>query len=262
MRKTLFLFAVVAFAFIGCGGNTDLREKRGGGDQGGLGDADYQRVTTLNALQSDNIEARKVVYAHSFVEPLVSEKVSKLAKMISDNCSGDQEIPEEEMTGASNDQTIGGSLCPISWSRNRFYNSGARSFYYNDDFEARTKAFTEISPITRRQVQGSITTVISGATKNINGVITINQFQVQGLGAVKGSITLQSQYTGNRGTGSLNMHLTVFAKTQVSAAIVWEVPKFEPKYYVNGRLVELKTFEELFSAFDLTKIMANSLKMR
>jgi hypothetical protein len=111
-------------------------------------------------------------------------------------------------------------------------------------------------------VLGNFSSVISGVTKTISGTIHIQQFLVKDKGPVKGSIVLQSQYAGTRGEGSLVLNLTVYGRYSHTDSITWEVPKFDPKYFINGHQVELKEFEEVFSAFELPKIMANSMKMR
>ncbi len=260
MRKTLFLFAVALTFLAGCGVETQLR---GSQDRGGLSDVEYNQLYEINFLHGDNIEARKAVFSGLF-QPAASEKVQKLAKLIADNCTGSGIIPDNEMSGSINHQEIAGASCPIRWIRDRTFNRGTNAVFFNDNFETNSNDYLKESRVRWRRISGnySIKKDPNTGVQTVSGVLTVNGFEIQGFGKLTGGISVHGNYPpGNRGTGSVILNLSN-GRWQHSAAISWDLVKFDPVYFINGKKVERKVFEELFSGFELTKIMENSINMR
>jgi hypothetical protein len=265
MRKALFLFTVALSLLTACGEDVGLRGKT---DRGGLSDSDYTAIKTINALQLDNMQARDSVYPMMETDvdssAVGNGNLEKMAKSIAENCSSSGKIPKDEMGGANNTQTVanGSGNCPIYWHRQRSFIPATQTFVFIDNFEARSPEYLAMAPVVARRISGDFRASWSGTTRNVLGSMTFSEYEIKGLGRLRGGITIQASYpTTDRGGGSVSLTL-VAPRWQHTATVQWSVQKFSPAFYIDGNEVDRKTFDELFSSFELTKIMENSLKMR
>ncbi len=261
MRKTLFLLAVAISFITACGEDTGLRGSR---DRGGLSNSEFDTLKGINEIQGSNLQVVEDLYS-TFVPPAAgSEKLSKMSKMVADNCASSGRIPADEMTGANNTQTIANGVgqCPIYWHRERSFSPGSGTMIFIDNFETRSNEYLELAPVRWRRVSGDYRRTVNGTTRGVRGSMTYSEFEVVGVGKLRGGITVDAQYpTTDRGGGYVSLTLAS-SRWNHTGVIQWDVRKFAPQYYVNGNEVERKVFDELFSSYGLTKIMENSLKMR
>lgn len=261
MHKTL-LFLAVAISFItACSEDMGLREKR---DRGGLSDTDFDTLKGVNEVQENNAKVVNGLYAFSTEPIAANEKLLKMTKMVADNCASSGRLPDDEMTGANNAQTVanGAGNCPIYWHRERSFSSGSGTMIFIDNFETRSNEYLEMSPIRWRRVSGDYRRFMNGTTRVVRGSMTFSEFEVVGVGKLRGGITIDSQYpTTDRGGGYVSLTIAS-ARWSHTGRVQWDVRNFAPQYYVNGNEVDRKVFDELFSSYGLTKIMENSMKMR
>jgi len=96
----------------------------------------------------------------------------------------------------------------------------------------------------------------------VRGKLEFTDYTHKDLGTIEASVlTDQSYPTMDRGGGSVTLYLSI-GSWKHSASITWDLKQFEPRYFVDSTEIERKAFEELFSSFELIKIMDNSFKMR
>jgi hypothetical protein len=117
-------------------------------------------------------------------------------------------------------------------------------------------AFSTASGLDQFQVDGGLekTQVVDGALAVIGG-FTISPFNVAGIGSVHADITLVP-VTAKGSALTLNLSSN---DVSVTAMVRWDASRVS--YIVNGTLMDEKSFNDLFSSFNLTEIMDHAKSM-
>jgi len=262
MHRSLFLFVVLVTLTAGCSGGEENRKRS---PVGRLNDGQYERLKSLNRLQQDNIDAREYAH-HNLIGPALSEKSKAMGEKIAHpNCVRTGHIPADDMTGAINEQTIGGRNCPIYWYRRRgitmpdkIMNVADRLVIESDDYRK------NFSALHVRSFAGSYSVIPDGAGHRVFGLIKINEFSTVEFGRLEGNIIVEHRKKYDDANGHVTLTLTSPRGWRHTASILWTLRRgtFTVDYRVDNVKVEEQGFNELFSAYELDKFMDNALKMK
>lgn len=257
MHKALFLFTVVVVLLTACSAQEGAKRR-----PGKLTVVEYDRLLKINHVQLDVIEAKNLAYA--FMTPLAaSDKVQKLAsKMGATKCQERGEIPDEWMYGARREQEIMGNACPIYWSLVRQRTETALIFV--DNLDVKDKDFGNEAELMGRRIAGTLERRTSGGGYEVAGTLDIGPFEVAGYGVVQGAMTIYQKYVGGSGSGSLKLELNG-KNWGHTGSVNWNFRAGEntaPLYKIDNAKVNDKDFDNMFSAFEVTKIVANVMNMK
>lgn len=252
---------IVLVFLVACG--EDALQK--GSGAGGLSKLEYDQLLALNRLQQDNVEARDFV--HHDIVSLMSEKSKAMAEKIAyPACVVTGQIPDNDLTGAIHEQTIAGDNCPIYWFRRRGWTLGEKIMIYSDKLMVLSDSYRkQYTPMSVRSLSGQYKVIPDSGGFRVVGTITINEFQTVSLGRVMGNITIEHQNRNQSGGGMVTLNLTTSHGLKKSASISWTLRRGGLQnvvYRIGSSRVEESAFNELFSSFEMDKIMANVLIMK
>lgn len=261
-KLTLVPFVIGVLLFLGCGDAETARKRQA---TGGLPAADYQRILKINNMLQDAIDARDAVY--SSVAPMISEKATKLsAKIGAPYCVKKNDVPDDDLSGAINDETIysNDDRCPIYWYRRRGWTTSNKIMIMTDNLEVRApQDLKDILPMTARIMNGSYRLDV-GTENRVHGVINITKLQTTEFGNMNGAITIDSVVDGDRGAGSVTLSLDGNRSTN-TASVSWKIQRGAMTgllYRIGNVKVDKDKFDELFSSWELDKYVHNAINMK
>lgn len=254
MRGLVFGIALLTLVVAGCADGKGDRER------GGLSKQDYEAIKSLNESMEDNIRARQLATG-KMVMPAAGQHLGKMSKMI-ESCNSVGDLPEDLLAGGLHEHIVRGQApCPIYWARSTYFDRNSRIWTYNDNFTVESKEYLEMSPVLRRSGGGTIKRDVRNGIAYIAGS---HRYRMTSVREGELDVVLQTSQvyeSFNRGQGYINLTISG-PRWSHTATVSWYLPSFDPAFAINGNKVESKVFEELFSSFELVKIMENSLKMR
>lgn len=259
MHKTLRLVVVLLPFMISCGKGDDLRGKR---LPNGMTTVEYDRLLKLNGMLEDNIDARKSAF-ETDIAPMISEKAKALGKLIQKSCSNTGRIPDNELSGGTHTHKISGNDCPVYWYRERGFQD--QLVHVIDNLEIKNQDYEKLVEMSARRMSGDYSLVRTGTQKKISGTINIHEFNTKDYGSIQGSITTDQVYEGEDGVGYVQLYLQSTKGWKHTGKLSWEIRSGNRKpvvFRVDGVKIKEDEFQELFSSFELIKIMDNSLKMK
>lgn len=258
MRRTLIILPFVMFFTSHCT-ESELRERTGGGGNGSLNQADYDRIRDINVAMSDAQQAVVVAFPNYSVQGeaaslAVSEKVAKMAEALK-TCPAPKGRPQEEKFNQnwSVDQEIEGKACPIRLIRRMNYRisrdlRALDLFYF---FRVEDPEFAKLNALTEHRGGGRITFSRNRKKEDLfTGTLEYPGIQVSGVGSVNVKIYLSSSHM--RGTSTGNMTIQFKAPAfNYQAGYNWSLQNDSESFYLNGKLIESTEFLDMFSAFDV-----------
>lgn len=260
MRSLFFPLAAIVFLASCQGGQQKATNA-------GLSDDTYNKLKTINEGLADNKEAIRVAFEGFHPESVTSapsQKVLKMAELIhKGNCTRTVKEPAEaydrSWTGA---HEVSGAECPMNLKQNWSFDTRNRTWtIVADSFTAKSSEFQKESLIQSYTVSDGFLTVSSGPTsQKITGTINYFNFKVTGIGNVAANIRTEQNYTGSRGGGRLEFNIDSFKNFKVNVVITWSTGR-TPIFRVNGKTVDQKDVEDLFSSFQLMELIDRSQKM-
>lgn len=262
MQKTLTILAVFIALLTACGEDLGLRKDR----IGKLTDRDQTVLLAINEIQNDNIAARQDS-GHGFLAAPVSEKVAKMSeRMRKPYCVHNAILDDhDDLSGETKTQTINGTDCPVYWFRERGFDRSSGVWHMRDKLVVLNEDFRKLSGMKMRTVAGDYGVRKVGGVTTISGDIALNDFELTEYGKITGNIRTDQRYDGDEGSGSIVFRISSPMMGSHRAEIHWNVRRtsdITTTYLVDSVRVEKKEFEQLFSSFELSKIMDNSLDMK
>jgi hypothetical protein len=212
--------------------------------------------------------AAKTAFTVAATEELsADQKMQTMSKLIKDGkCSQDLQAATErfdqdwssrwEVTNPANATT-----CPVYLYETSSFSNTTDVWMTNKTWAISSGDFLAVSGISALHMRGTLTAASSGLTRKVVGQIHYTPFTVAKVGAVSADIEVQSSYIGLNGAGSVRLTM-MSAASVVDALIRWQGSGLNPVFYVNGKLIDQKTFVGQFSAFELVEIMDRAIQMR
>lgn len=222
----------------------------------------YEALKQLNTILVENEEA-----IAGTVEVTRSEKSRKMSQALKDaRCGFTRNEARREAfdTDWSASQVFGGNGCPVRSQRDWRYGNRNRELIVYHTFATLDPEFRKVNGINKLDGSGSIlvTRDDNGAQK-ITGEIRYDRFEIEGVGALQAVVRTTQQYKGAGGGGTVTVTVTQKGVFSFTGGIRWEARDFKTRsYFVGKTAIERKNFNELFSFFELDKVVDDSERMR
>ncbi len=258
-QTTLLLYIFAALMTLTACQNKEAQE---------LTEENYQKLRSINESLSDVSAAVDLAFGSKIAPSGSIEKVRKMADLIrASNCKA-RSAKDEEPSGEDrynvdwiNEGGVQeGGTCVVGLNRNTAYNANKRTLTHVEDFKA-WGDFQKESLVHSYFIQGSLDAKTENTLTTVNGKFDSKNFRVDKLGPVWVTIRTKHSIRGEAfGSGTAN--LTFQAKDmKYTASVAWS-GKNTITYRINGKKVDEKTIQELFSAYGLMEIVDRSARMR
>jgi hypothetical protein len=226
----------------------------------------YAQIRALNQSMLDAKEAVTLALSGITLSEAPSEKAQKLAALIkASTCTRTHEPDLEDFTRTWKGQTtLEGGACAVNLSHKAGYDSAARSWSIDESFSVVSADFQKESQLRSYSNEGVLVYKNLGtAGSQVEGRISYLNFKGQDLGLVYANANLRQNYTSTgRGSGRIILTLEARLKWRHTITLLWRLPDLKITYQIDGRDIDAKTYNELFSGFKLTEIIDRSMKMR
>jgi len=228
---------------------------------------DYEKLRAINdSFYETSAAVQMALGKNNSLRSVSNEKVAKLAGYISNSrCSLQLEGAIPGGTGKytadwSKSETVKDDrgACVLNHVQAHHFNVQRREFKIEEKFDT-SGDFEKESLVQSYTVRGNMkATELNGNTR-IQGRFEFQNFRVKDLGRVWLDIRTSQNYSGLNGSGSVNLHIEA-KDLEHNATITWGLNS-KPQFRVNGKKVDEKTIQELFSAYGLMELVDHSARM-
>ncbi len=254
-NKSILYFAAMLIV-AGCSGKSAKE----------LSEADYTLLKSINESFYDTSTAVDIALGDKIVPAASSEKLAKMVEMIkSSRCQ--REVKSREPSGRDPytsdwgaEQYVTSGTCVLDLSQNNKFTIRDR-MYKEDEFFDTTGDFKNESLVQSYRVDGYLKAATENNRTKIEGLFQFKNFKVKDLGLVGVRIKTTQAYLGSTGSGTAVLNWAAKGRSHV-ATVAWSGASRERQYRIDGKKVDEKTMQELFSAYGLMEIVDRSLKMR
>lgn len=153
--------------------------------------------------------------------------------------------------------------CPLFSQRRWTFNRLTRDLTFSLEVRVSEDLFAGLSGIRTLHGVGTLRVRKVDATTTIEGLFTYGQLELTDVGALEANIRVQQQYTGRNGVGQVTITLAKAGEFTYDGGVRWQGSNFSDRtYFAGGGDILAENFQELFSYFELDKIVDDSERMR
>lgn len=228
---------------------------------------DYEKLRAINDSFYETSAAVQMALGKNASHRAVSnEKVAKLAGYIANSrCSL---LREGAVPGGSGKYSADWNkseivkddrgTCVLNHIQAHSYNVQKREFKIEEKFDT-SGDFEAESIVQSYTLKGNMRASELNGNTRIQGRFEFQNFRVKDLGRVWLDIRTTQNYSSLNGSGSVNLHIEAKG-LEHNATITWGVSG-NTLFRVNGKNVDKKTMQELFSAYGLMELVDHSARM-
>ena len=211
--------------------------------EGGLSAQDYAKLHAINEAQNAALD-----------------RIRQASKSGDGGC-GEGAKPESNSvtpTGWSQRaKAVGGARCPVQFMREWNFDAAEQKLRFRHELKVGGENLA-----TYRRAAGVITREGSEHHRSLAGTIHYDRIEIAKIGSVEVEIQTVQRYTRLRGSGEINIKVRQLGWVQVGT-VRWRSGRNDKTIYeVNGHPITEDGFNQLFSAYGVPEIMANSRKIR
>ena len=240
LRSSLISSVCALMTLAGCRAPVDRSKPTA---DGGLTAVEYSRLKAINDAQSSALET-----------------VQKLSDDHTHPCGLSERRNVNPLTSAawsSHTKVAGSARCPVQFLNEWAYDPLERRLNFRHELKTDRQG-----PLTYRRATGVVTREGDEHRRTLTGSFHYDRIEIKGLGFVEVEIQTTQKYTKTRGSGELRVTVRQAFWSHVGT-MRWRQGRGDKKIYeVDGHSITEEGFNELFSAYGLPEIMANSMKMR
>lgn len=203
------------------------------------------------------------------IGPLISEKAAHLAEILGKAISDNHCVKKQNQEPSSDysrfwraTKHMEGAGCPVKIRRTWEFRRNALSMTYR--YKAVDEAYRKESGLDELAGNGTISVTLGApGTSKVTGEIHFPTIAGPAFGKVVAEISTVQNYSGLNGTGYVEVIVSPASGRSYKGRIDWKGEDFGDRTYkVDGKRIEQKDFQRLFSFFNLDKLVDDSERMR
>jgi len=210
---------------------------------GGLTAQEFRRLRAINEAQSNALET-----------------VRKVSEGQSKQCGTKErhtEEPDASQRWSTRTKVFGTDHCPVQFLKEWIYDSQQKKLNFRHELKTNRE-----SKLTYRRATGSIQSEGGERDRTLLGTIHYDRIEISGIGFVDVEIQTLQRFARAKSTGEIRVIVKQGTWSHVGV-MRWRAGRSDKTIYeVDGRSITEDGFNQLFSAYGLPEIMANSKKMR